>query len=65
MIGDIILFLKIWWKQNITCHHELVITRELFTSRTKKMHKPLLIIRISEAFLMQFIRTKAYEGNVL
>jgi hypothetical protein len=43
----------------------VVITRELFTSRTKKMPKPLLIIRISEAFLMQSIRTKAYEGNVL
>ena len=24
MIGDIILFLKKWWKQNITCHHEYV-----------------------------------------
>ena len=41
------------------------ITKVLFTSRTKKMPKPLLIIRISEAFLMQSIRTKAYEGNVL
>ena len=22
MIGDIILFVKKWWKQNITCCHE-------------------------------------------
>lgn len=42
----------------------VIITKVLFTSRTKKMPKPLLIIRISEAFLMQSIRTKAYEGNV-
>ena len=24
MIGDIILFVKKWWKQNITCRHEYV-----------------------------------------
>lgn len=24
MIGDIILFLKTWWKQNVTCHHKYV-----------------------------------------
>ena len=24
MIGDIILFLKEWWEQNITCRHEYV-----------------------------------------
>lgn len=24
MLGDIILFLKTWWKQNVTCHHEYV-----------------------------------------
>ena len=24
MIGDIILFLKTWWKQNVTCYHEYV-----------------------------------------
>lgn len=43
----------------------VIITKELFTSRTKKMPKPLLIIRISGALLMQSIRTKAYEGNIL
>lgn len=24
MLGDIILFLKEWWKQNITCRHKYV-----------------------------------------
>jgi hypothetical protein len=24
MIGDIILFLKTWWKQNVTCRHKYV-----------------------------------------
>lgn len=24
MIGDIILFLKTWWKQNVTCHHKYI-----------------------------------------
>lgn len=24
MIGDIILFLKTWWKQNVACYHKYV-----------------------------------------
>ena len=24
MIGDIILFLKTWWKQNVTCRHKYI-----------------------------------------
>ena len=35
MIGDIILFLKKWWKQNIICRHEYV-------------HKELGIINFDE-----------------
>ena len=38
MVGDLILFLKSWWKQNITCRHEYVY-KDIGRISFKKMSK--------------------------
>lgn len=58
MIGDIILFLKKWWKQNITCHHEYVykeIGRINFEECRKCRRIKIIWVRVWKRFIAKIL----------